>query len=93
MVFQAHPNKIVLDDELIPEEYFLPIPQTIVEPLLYYVAFRVYKPLGANSSTPNANKSADYQQQYELACQRLTLLGLDIENGDRRDTFAEDGWV
>lgn len=93
VVYQAHPSKIVLDDSLVPEECFLAIPQTIVEPLLYYVAFRTYKPLGANNSTANASKSADYQQQYELACQRLVLLGLDIENGDSRDTFAEDGWV
>ena len=93
VLFQAHPSKIILDDDLDPETYAVPISETIVEALLYYVASRVYKPMGANNSTVNADKSISYQQQYELACQKLQLFGLDIEAEDGSDTFTANGWV
>jgi len=93
IVFQSHPPRIDLSDAFDPDNHTIPLPETVIEPLLYYVASRVYKPMGANNSTANADKSAGYQQQYELACQKITTFGLDIENSDCPDTFTERGWV
>lgn len=93
VVYQAYPSEIILDDDFDPVNCVLPIPRTIVEALLFYVAYRVYKPTGANNSTANADKSASYQQQYELACQKLELYGLNIQDCDQDNTFTSNGWV
>jgi len=93
IVYQAYPNKIVLDSSFDPEDYILQIPTTILEALLFYIAYRVYKPTGANNSTVNADKSASYQQQYELSCQKLELYGLGIQDCDQDNTFETKGWV
>lgn len=94
IVYQAHPSPIVLNDSFDLNYYTLNIPKTIIEPLLYYVASRVYKPMGANNSTVNADKSDSFQQKYELACQKLTLFGLDIDIHDNDlGVFEREGWV
>jgi hypothetical protein len=93
IVYQAYPIKLVLDDDFDPETHILPISDVIVEALLYYIASRIYKPTGANNSTANADKSAGYQQQYELSCQKIDLLGLGIQNCDSENTFETRGWA
>lgn len=93
VVFQSYPSRIKLSDAFDPDNHIIPLPETVIEPLLYYVASRVYKPMGANNSTANADKSIGYQQQYELACQKIQTFGLDIENSDSPNTFSERGWV
>jgi len=93
IVYQAYPSKITMEDDFNPREIVVPIPETIIEALLYYVASRVYKPMGSNDSTANADKSASYQQQFELSCQKLEFYGLDPDNQDAANTFEERGWV
>lgn len=92
IVYQSYPNKIVADD-VDPETYELNIPDTIIDPLLSYIAAKTFKPTGANDSTANADKSASYEQQYELACQKIELYGLDVQDNTERDTFVNSGWV
>ena len=91
--YQAYPDKIVIEDDFDPSEYTVYIPEFIIEPLLFYVASRIYKPMGANDSTANADKSVSYQQQYELACQKIDVYGLDPQNNDNENTFEDDGWA
>lgn len=91
--YQAYPCKIIIKDDFSPEEYPVYIPETILEALLYYVAGRVYKPIGSNDSSVNADKSASYQQQYELACQKLEVYGLDPQHSDNENNFEKEGWA
>jgi hypothetical protein len=95
VVYQAYPSKITTEgDYFDPEDYAVHIPEVIIEPLLYYVASRVYKPMGSNDSTANADKSVGYEQKYELACQKLDLYGLDPQyNDEDPDTFENEGWA
>lgn len=94
ITYRAYPSAIVLDDDFDLNEFALYIPQTIVEALLYYVASRVYKPMGANNSTANASKSESYQQQYELSCQKIEIFGFDLKNEDNDlDEFNRNGWA
>jgi len=93
VVYQAHPDKIDLNTAYSSETCILPVPDAVIEPLMFYVAHRIYKPGGVNNSAANADKSAGYQQQYELSCQKIELLGLGIQNCDSEDTFAAKGWV
>lgn len=93
VVYQAHPSPIILDNDFNLEECAINIPRTIVEAILYYIATRIYRPIGANNSTANADKSQSYQQQYELACQKIDLYGLDIQFDDEPDNYERDGWA
>jgi len=94
VVFQAYPQLIILNDSFNLDIYHLNIPTTIVEAILYYVAARVYKPIGANNSTEGADKSSSYDHKYELSCQKIEHYGLDIDD-DNKDInkFHKQGWV
>lgn len=93
VVYQAYPDKLVPEDAFRADSCLIPVPDAITEALLAYVTYRIYKTAGVHNSTANVDKSAAYQQQYELACQKIELLGLGIQNCDDEDTFAADGWV
>jgi hypothetical protein len=92
ITYQSYPTKIISED-LDPEYYELNIPEYIVDPLVSYIAAKTFKPMGANDSTANADKSASYEQQYELACQKLLIYGLFVEDSTERDNFETKGWV
>lgn len=91
--YQAFPDKIVIDEGFDPADVELNITDNILEALLYYVAGRVYKPTGSNESTAGADKSASYDSKYELACQKLELLGLETQCNDDENTFEKEGWA
>jgi len=94
IAYKAHPSPIVLDDTFNINDYTLYVPKGLTEAILYYVAARVYKPIGANNSTANADKSVNYQAQYELACTKYELYGLDLQEDDEDpDQFERQGWA
>jgi len=94
IVFQSYPDPVQLNDSFSVDSVLLNIPPTVVEAILYYVAARVYKPMGANSSADASDKSASYQHQYELSCQKLALYGLSADDNDRDDErFVKQGWA
>jgi hypothetical protein len=93
IVYQAYPDKITLDSAFDSDNCVITAPDTVTEALLFYVAYRIYKPAGVNNPAANADKSSFYQQQYELSCQKIELLGLGIQNCDNEDTFHTKGWA
>lgn len=94
IVYQAHPTLPVLDDTFDVDTCVIDVPPTFLEAILYYTAARKFRPMGANNSTATADKSSAYFQQYELACQKIELYGLDVEEEDRDEgRFAREGWV
>jgi len=93
ITYQAHPSPIILDDDFDLNVYAIDASNIILEAVLYYIAARVYQPMGANNSTANADKSSIYQNQYELACQKIEQFGLDIQTDDEPDTYEKDGWA
>lgn len=93
IVYQSYPNKIPVTTYVDPTNYLLDIPDFIVEPLISFIAAKTFKPMGANDSTANADKSASYEQQYELGCQKIGMYGLDIQDTAERETFASKGWA
>lgn len=93
VLYQAIPPKIVLDEDFDPATQVVSIAEVTLDALLYYIATRIYKPTGSNDSTANSDKSQMYQQQYELACQKLQMYGLDANDDDEENTFESDGWA
>lgn len=94
ITYKAFPTKIEFEDDFDPEEVILHIPDTVIDPLLNFIAARVYKPTGSNDSSINSDKSINYEKKYELAMQKIDMYGLEGENADDNpDNFAEKGWV
>jgi len=93
VVYQSYPDKITENDYSNPMAYELNIPDVIIDPLVAYIAAKTFKPTGANDSTANADKSSSYEQQYELACQKLAMYGLAVQDKIERETFNSNGWV
>ncbi len=91
--YKASYPKIFIDEEFDAEAYELYIPDVILEALLFYIASRVYKGMGSNDSSQNADKSMTYMQKYELACQKIDTFGLDTQINDARTNFDESGFV
>jgi len=91
--YKASYPKINVDEDFDPSTCMLHIPDVIVEPLLFYVASRVYKSMGSNDSGQDADKSMTYVQKYELACQKIDTFGLDTQINDARTNFDEGGFV
>jgi hypothetical protein len=93
IVYQSYPTKLILDNFDDPESIEISIPDVAIEALLAFIAAKTFKPMGDNNSTANADKSASYEQQYELACQKISLYGLPVQDTTERDTFVDKGWV
>jgi hypothetical protein len=93
IVYQSYPTKLVASTLYDPDTYELNIDENIIDPLVAYIAAKTFKPMGANDSTANADKSATYEQSYELACQKLGMYGLPLQDRTERATFKSNGWV
>lgn len=94
VVYQSYPDKIQVQAGFDISSYVVYIPDTILTPLLAFVAHRAYKPTGTNDSTANADKSQSYLAQFELAMTQLKTLGLDIPDDAHQDEkFQREGWA
>ena len=66
------------------------LPEAYLEPLLYFVASRIFTPMGLNQEF---NEGKDYYIKYENACSRLETQGLVLDNMGEVETFRSRGWV
>ena len=66
------------------------LPEAYLEPLLYFVASRIFTPMGLNQEF---NEGKDYYIKYENACNRLETQGLVLDNMGEVETFRSRGWV
>ena len=67
------------------------LPDQYLEPLCYYVASRLYNPVGM---TPGAmHEGNNFFQKYEMACQQLTDQGYEIKEDEYSDRFEQAGWA
>lgn len=97
ITFRAEPPKITLDDpnnvgvELTPEEVDVPLPPTLLEPLLTYIGSRAH-----NSRGGEAGKKDGFfmMQRYESMCEKLDADNIFHESFNRRNfNLEKNGWV
>ena len=91
VVYRARYPKIVLSPLFNPATVELHIPDFIVEPLLFYVASRVFKGMITVDGEVNPNTSNTYQ--FELSCKKIEMFSLPSDVNDTRDRFTANGWV
>jgi len=88
--FRAAPDKIIAAG-LDPETVEIPIPDSLLEPLVYYIASRAHANVPSLDGQPT--DSMMYLQKFEQSVAKVEALGL-IENTHTNNTKLENnGWV
>ena len=66
------------------------LPDTFMEPLLYYIASRVNNPIGMSNEFHAGNS---YAAKYEKSCQEIEMRGLQIDTVSQENSFRRLGWA
>lgn len=73
-----------------PHMVDVPLPDMYLEALLYFIASRVYNPIGMNKEFHEGN---NFAAKYEQECQRLEMLGLQLDKTSLNTRFVKNGWA
>lgn len=91
VVYRAsHAKLAVTPGAWFPKDVDVALPETHLEPLLYYVASRVHNPIGMSNEFHAGNS---YYAKYEAACQALEGKGLQVDQGSQNSRLFRNGWV
>jgi hypothetical protein len=74
-----------------PETYDVRLPDTHLQALLYYVASRVYQPLGTGQF--EGMNGANYWKRYDAECEKLTDAGVQLDRGTGFDKLRSRGYA
>jgi hypothetical protein len=85
--------KIVITDDFNPSAIELYFPDWIQEPLLSYIAARVFQGKASRAAEGEKSLYTTFMYHYENACKRIELLGLAEMTNDTCDNFEKNGWV
>jgi len=85
-----HPKVVVGLGFFDPARVEIELPDTHLEPLLYYVASRVHNPVGMSNEFHAGNS---YFAKYENACQELEGKGIQVDQGQTNTRARRNGWV
>jgi hypothetical protein len=88
LVYRAGHARLEVDADL--ESDLVQLPDTHLEPLLYFVASGLHMPTGMSAQEKAGNP---YMVQYELACQALENQGYQKDQSAGRDLLHERGFV
>jgi hypothetical protein len=87
--YRACNTKIEYTADMDPSMIDLPVPNSLHEALLYYVASRAYTSLGGDGGI----EGNDYFQRFENSCAKVSELGLEVQTEPVNWRFDENGWV
>ena len=88
---QDHPPIDPILANVAPTVLTIDLPHSHLQALLLFIASRIYNPVGMN---PGAmHEGNNFKQLYEVECQRLTDLGLEIDDDEVNDRLERNGWV
>lgn len=73
-----------------PERVNIELPNTHLQALLLFVAWRVHTPAGMSNEFVAGN---NYYARYEAECQLLNNNGIQIDKGTETTRFRRNGWV
>ena len=91
VIYRAnHPKVVATGGFLIPKSVELELPYSHLEALLYFVASRVHNPIGMVNEF---NAGNNWAAKYEMECQRLESLDLEIDDTTTNARLNKNGWV
>ena len=93
LTYLASYPKIVLTNAFDPSTYELFFPEWIQEPLLAYIAARIFQGKASKAAEGERNLYTTFMYQYENSCKKIELLGLAAMSDDASENFTNNGWV
>lgn len=91
LVYRANHPKIDIGYGFFePELVDLELPDSHLEPLLFYVASRLHTPTGMTNET---NMGNTYFAKYEASCQQIEISNLRVDQGSQNTGIQRNGWV
>ena len=87
--YSALPNKVVYTNSV---DIDVDLPEVYLPALMLFIASRFASPVGISFDANRNSMDMNYLQQYELECQRLESLGLDVGNELTLNLFSERGF-
>jgi hypothetical protein len=91
--YRARYPQIVITESFAPEKVQLHIPDFIVEPLLYFVASRVFRGIASKATEGETTSAITYHTLYRTACLEIQHLGLVTPDDSASEQFSNHGWV
>lgn len=91
VIYQANHRQLTDMDLVYPANMIdIDLPETHLEPLVYYVASRVMNPIGLNEEFHAGN---NYAAKYEESCRQLEDQGFGMSAPGQDHQFSRGGWV
>ena len=90
--YQARYPKIVITESFDPEKVELNVPDFLLEPLLYFVASRVFRGIASKAAEGETTSSVTYHTLYRTACLEIQQGGLITTDDDSGQQFSNNGW-
>ena len=92
LVYRANHPKLVAEDGYVDvDSLIIELPDTHIEPLLYFVAARLLSATGSGQFEGLA--SMQYLQKYEAACKQLTDWSPQFESSRDVSRIISNGWA
>ncbi len=91
--YRAKYPKIIIDESFDPELVELHVPDFILEPLLFFVASRVFRGIASKATEGEVTSSVTYHALYNNACLEIKHGGLITTDDDSGEQFDNNGWV
>lgn len=92
LVFRDNHPKIDVEDFDI-EDSTIDLPDSHLEPLLYYVAARVHNPIGTVGPSNEGQVGMSWSARYEAACKELEGTNLRVDRVADNTRLERNGWV
>lgn len=91
VLYRADHPKLTEDDGAdFPEDMEVDLPDSYLEPLLYYIASRLHNPTGLVNEFHMGNS---YYAKYEASCREIENLGLYVNHQGQDDRVRRNGWI
>lgn len=91
VVYRANHARIVKEDNSFdPTEVEIDLAPQYEQPLLLYIASRVFNPIGLNQEFHDGN---NYWAKFEAACALIDNKGLELDQAEDTDRLSRGGWA
>lgn len=90
-----HPALPKVDDYTTfdPETVKIQLPEAYLMALLYFVASRMFSPVGVVLEGAQAARDLSYLARYENECQELLSKGFDVNDLENSNRFSQNGFI
>lgn len=89
VTYRADHDPIIITEDTQLKDVHIPISPSYLEPLLLYIAARVYTNLSSNEG----NEGNIYTQKFEASVKKIEELNLNVTEDTHNTRLDENGWI